>query len=296
LSGEQLTHVTKLADESTDAEWAKRAQHMAPVDLARKVGGQQKPTPADWQARRRARGLRMWWDDPTTKSGMLHLRGQLPDLSGSMFENTITELIDQMRPAKGRCWDSREHRAADALVQLCERAPEPCDCDRSTPTRAPRPHVQVEVPRSGPATVAGVPLPDSVVEQLRANATIEPVLVDDHGAPLVVGRRFAGLSDKVARAVLLRDGHCRCGTCDLRYGLHIHHLVPRSWGGSDDISNLTAVCTVAGHHQMLIPTGPWALVGNPNQPDGLRLVRYHDLSDDHARHYGLPPPPRGPSP
>jgi hypothetical protein len=144
----------------------------------------------------------------------------------------------------------------------------------------------------GPATVAGVPLPDPVVEQLRANATIEPVLVDDHGAPLVVGRRFPGISEKIARAVLLRDGHCRCGHCDLRYGLQIHHLLPRSWGGSDEISNLAAVCTVTGHHQMLIPHGPWALVGNPNQPDGLRLVRYADLTADEARHHGLPPPAR----
>ncbi len=130
-----------------------------------------------------------------------------------------------------------------------------------------------------------------MVEQ-RANAIIEPVLVDDHGAPRLVGRRFPGLSEKIARVVLLRDGHCRCGTCDLRYGLQIHHLIPRSWGGSDDISNLAAVCAVAGHHQMLIPHGPWALVGNPNQPDGLRLVRYADLTADQARHYGLPPPPR----
>jgi hypothetical protein len=43
---------------------------------------------------------------------------------------------------------------------------------------------------------------------------------------------------------------------------------------------------------MLIPTGPWALVGNPNRPDGLRLVRYRDLTDREARGYGLPPPSR----
>jgi 5-methylcytosine-specific restriction endonuclease McrA len=179
---------------------------------------------------------------------------------------------------------------------MCERVQEPCDCEQSTPTRATKPLLVVEVPTRGPATVAGIPLPDSVVEKLRGNATIEPVLIDEHGAPVVVGRRLPGLSEKIARAVLLRDGHCRCGTCDRRSGLQIHHVDPRSWGGSDDISNLAAVCTVIGHHQMLIPTGPWALVGNPNAPDGLHLVRYHDLSDDEARHYGLPPPPRGASP
>ncbi len=292
LSGEQLGPVAQLADESTDAEWARRAPHMAPVDLARNVRCQQKPTPAEGRARRQARHLRMWWSDPNTKTGMLNLRGQLADLDGALFENTINEMIEKLRPAKGQPWDSRDHRAADALIQLCQRATEPCDCDESTPKRAPKPLLRSKSPSAGPATVAGIPLPDTVVEQLRANATIEPVLVDDHGAPRLVGRRFSGLSEKIARAVLLRDGHCRCGTCDLRYGLQIHHLIPRSWGGSDDISNLAAVCAVAGHHQMLIPHGPWALVGNPNQPDGLRLVRYADLTADQARHYGLPPPPR----
>jgi hypothetical protein len=297
LSGEQLAQVTQLADAASDAEWARRAPHVAPVDLARMVRGQQKPSVEEWQARREARHLRWWWSDPDTKTGMLNLRGQLPDLDGARFEKTMNQLIDRMRPPKGQPWDSRQHRAADALVELCqprhglgeERGP-------VTPTRAPTPLLVVEVPVSGPATVAGVPLPDAVVEHLRANAMIEPVLVDDHRLPLMVGRRFPGISDKIARAVLLRDGHCRCGTCDLRYGLQIHHLVPRTWGGSDAISNLAAVCTVAGHHQMLIPHGPWALVGNPNQPDGLRLLRYADLTPDQARTYGLPPPPRGASP
>jgi hypothetical protein len=293
LSGEQLDQVAQLADPSTDAEWAQRAPGMAPVDLARQVRCQNKPTAEEGQARRHARHLRMWWSDPKTKTGMLNIRGALADLDGSLFENTINALIDKMKPPAGQPWDTRDHRAADALVELCRRATEPCDCDEpAPPKRAVKPLVQVEVALSGPATVAGIPLPDAVVEQLRANATIEPVLVDNHGAPLLVGRRFAGISDKIARAVLRRDGHCRCGTCDLRYGLHIHHLVPRSWGGSDDPSNLAAVCTVIGHHQMLIPHGPWALVGNPNQPDGLRLVRYADLTAAQARHYGLPPPSR----
>jgi Domain of unknown function (DUF222)/HNH endonuclease len=295
LSGEQLGHVAQLADASTDAEWAERGPRMAPVDLARKVRCKEKPTPAEGQARREARHLRMWWSDPTTKTGMLNLRGQLADLDGALFENTINQMVEQMRPPKGQPWDTRDHRAADALIQLCRRANQPCGCDENrpvTPKRAPKPLMVVEVPLAGPATIAGIPLPDAVVEQLRANAIIEPVLVDDHGAPLLVGRRFSGLSEKIARAVLLRDGHCRCGTCDARVGLHIHHLIPRSWGGSDDTSNLAAVCTLAGHHQMLIPNGPWALVGNPNQPDGLRLVRYTDLAYDEARHYGLPPPSR----
>ena len=102
----------------------------------------------------------------------------------------------------------------------------------------------------------------------------------------------SSLSPKTARAVLLRDGHCRCGNCELRYGLQVHHLRPRSWGGTDDMSNLAAVASV--HHPMLIPHGPWALVGNPNRPDGLRLVHINDLTEQQAEQLGLPPPRAGP--
>jgi len=141
--------------------------------------------------------------------------------------------------------------------------------------------------------VAGIPLPDAMVEQLRALASVEPLLVDDSGMPVTVGRRGASLSPKIVRAVLLRDGHCRCGNCDLRYGLHAHHLRPKSWGGSDDPSNLAAVASV--HHPMLIPNGPYALVGNPNLTDGLRMVHINDLTPDEAQQVGLPSRRAGPN-
>src|SRR5205823_7685241 len=178
------------------------------------------------------------------------------DVEGAKFEATILKLAEAMKPPKGQPWDGFEHRAADALAALCERD----ESNDDTPTMAAKPLLQIPVPLTGPAEIAGIPLPDAMVEKLRANAVIEPVLVDDDGTVLAVGKRFSVLSPKVARAVLLRDGHCRCGNCETRHGLQIHHLRPRSWGGSDDPSNLAAVCVPAGHHQMLVPTGPWALV------------------------------------
>jgi hypothetical protein len=157
-----------------------------------------------------------------------------------------------------------------------------------TPMAAAPPLLVTEVPMHGPATIAGIPLPDAMVEQLRATASVEPLLVDDDGFPMALGRRKNSLSSKIIRAVMLRDRHCRCGNCDLNYGLHAHHIRPRSWGGSDDISNLVAVASV--HHQMLIPNGPYAIVGNPNLPDGLRTVHIDDLTPEEARQVGLPRP------
>jgi Domain of unknown function (DUF222)/HNH endonuclease len=287
LSSEQLGSVVALADESTDAEWARRAPNVAPADLARLARTKSKPSVADARARREARGLRMWWQRDT---GMLQVRGELPDIDGARFEAAVNRRIERMRPPKGRPWDTRDHRSADALMDMCDTAE-----TAELPAAAAKPLLVVEVPMTGPAEVAGIPLPDAMVEQLRANARIEPVLVDDDGVPVAVGKQTTALSPKIARAVLLRDGHCRCGNCDLRHGLQIHHLRPRSWGGTDDASNLATVCVTSGHHQMLVPHGPWALVGNPNRPDGLRLVHLDHLTHEDARQLGLPPPRAGPN-
>ena len=287
LSAEQLRAVTKLADEASDAEWARRAPNVAPADLARLARNASKPTTQDSRQRYEARSVRMWW---TPDTGMLQLHGQLPDAMGAKFEATIQQLTEQMKPAKGQRWDSFEHRAADALVSLCDQ-PEVKD---EGPTMAPRPVLQVPVPRHGPAEIAGIPIADSLLEQLRANASIEPVLVDDDGVPVFIGKRTPATSPKVVRAVLLRDGHCRCtDSCDVTWGLQVHHLRPRSWGATDDPSNLIAIAS--GHHPPLIPHGPWALLGNPNLPDGIDRVNLDDLRPEHRQQLGLPPPRAGPT-
>ena len=136
----------------------------------------------------------------------------------------------------------------------------------------------MHIPPEGPAEVAGIPLPDEMVEALRTSAKIESVLVDAVGAPVARGRTRTALPAKVVRGVRLRDGKCRFLGCDRRHGLQVHHLWPVSWGGSDDPSNLALVCDGgADHHGMLAPEGPYLLLGNPNLPDGLHLIRVEDL-------------------
>jgi hypothetical protein len=73
----------------------------------------------------------------------------------------------------------------------------------------------------------------------------------------------------------------------------VHHLRPRTWGGSDEISNLATVASV--HHPLLIPNGPSALVGNPNVPDRLRMVHVSELTPDEAEQVGLPRKRAGPN-
>ena len=193
--------------------------------------------------------------------------GQLPDVMGAQFEATITALTERMKPAKGVPWVAFEQRAADALLQLCDP---PVPADEHEPSWAPQPILQFALPVHGPAEIAGIPISDTLLEQMRANVSIEPVIGDDDGTVLGIGRRTSALSPKLRRAVLLRDTRCRVPGCGRRRGLQVHHLLPSTWGGNDDIANLAAVCPA--DHRLPIPHGLLALVGNPNQPDGLELV------------------------
>lgn len=270
MSDQQLREVAQLADAESDAEWAERAPHTLPADLARMARCARTPSEEEARARRRTRGLHGWWDNNTK---MFRLGGAgLPDLDGALVDTVFNHMIDRMRPPKGQPWASRAQRMADALVELARNY---ADVEA---VEHPCPLFVVEVPLVGPAELNGVPLPAGMVESLRASAKIEPVLVDEHGARVATGRVRTIISAKVRAAVLRRDGHCRFD-CDRRHGLQVHHLWPRSWGGNDDPANLAGVCVGGGtdHHGELAPHGPYLLLGNPNRPDGLRIVHRDEL-------------------
>jgi hypothetical protein len=286
LSDEQLDQVVQLADEESDTYWAGRAPHASPMELGRMARNAKKPSTDDSLARHEARSLTMRWNRTKT---MLQLHGLLPDVMGAQFEKTINDLMEAQRPRKGEAWDTFQQRAADALVSLCESGADADDRNSHTPKMATRPVAQLHIPLSGPAEFAGVPIADSLLEQWRANVSVEPVIVDDKGVPLAFGTRTTFLSPKLMRAVLLRDHHCRI--CGSTRGLQVHHLRPRTWGGTDDISDLALVCCVC--HRPLVPHGPWALVGNPNVPDGLRRAHLDDLTPEEAEQLGRPPPRPG---
>jgi hypothetical protein len=270
LSDEQLRPTARLADPSSDAEWARRAAHTPPADLAQMARTQRTPTMEEARARRAARELGFWWN---RRSGMLDGRFSLPDLDGALVEMVFNQVIDQMRPAKGAQWETRARRGADALVELCRNYAD------VHAVATPNVRMVVYVPEQGPATIAGIPLADEQVEALRAQAGVEPVLVDAGGDPVVVGGTRSNLSAKTLRAVRVRDGHCRWPGCDRRTGLQVHHLWPVSWGGGDERSNLASVCVGGGtdHHAQLAPQGAYLLLGNPNRPDGLVLMHREDL-------------------
>jgi hypothetical protein len=272
LSVEQLAPTVELADEDTDGEWAARAADASPMALQRMAREQRIPTREESIARRQRRSLRKWRDD----HGFLCGRFELPmEHGGAEVESFFDQVAEKMRPAKGQAWDALEHRHADTLIALC-KLDAPVDGrddeDRAVvPTMAARPMVVIDVPLEGPATLCGMPLPHEWVEAWRAEVIVQLRAVDGDGNPVADGPIRKFVSDKRRRGVLRRDGHCRWPGCRRRLRLQVHHLTPSSWGGTDAMANLAAVCPA--HHALLIPHGEYVLEGNPNQPDGLTLRR-----------------------
>jgi hypothetical protein len=287
LSVEQLAPTVELADEDSDGEWAARAAAASPVALQKMAREARIPTREESIARRQARSLRKWRDD----HGFLHGRFELPlEHGGAEVEAFFDQVAEKMRPAKGQAWDSLEHRHADTLVALC-RLDAPVDGraeeDRaSEATLAVRPTIVIDVPLTGPATLCGIPLPDEWVDAWRAEVNVQLRAVDEDGNPVADGPIRKFVSDKRRRAVIRRDGHCRWPGCRRRLRLQVHHLTPVSWGGTDDMANLAAVCPA--HHALLIPHGDLILEGNPNQPDGLTLRRITPTEQARRRRQPVP--------
>jgi 5-methylcytosine-specific restriction endonuclease McrA len=95
------------------------------------------------------------------------------------------------------------------------------------------------------ATGKSIEVPPSTLEQARCdgqhigNVTCE--------AP---ARAYQEIPPAVARFVLRRDrGRCQVPGCRSSRWIHIHHILPREHGGTNDPSNL--ICLCSAHHQSL---------------------------------------------
>jgi hypothetical protein len=268
LSFDQLKPLVEIATPETDAEWAQRAPNYAPVDLELVARRQRVVTAEDAEKRREAREFRVWLRRDT---GMYAVRGELPDIDGALVKSVFDVMIERRRPPKGGTWDTRAHRGADALVDLCTNYAD------AVPIRHTKPHVVVHVPLEGPAEVDGIPIAETTLAQVMGDAAISTAVID---ANTIWGTRTDGddIPEVVKRFVRQRDQHCRVGTCDETDSVDYHHLEPRSEGGNHDPNNVVLAGRRCGHHAMLIPNGPYILEGDPTRPDGLRLIHRNELT------------------
>ena len=259
LSWEQVQPMVEIATPESDAEWAERGPAWAPADLQRQARAARVVTAPDAAARREARELRCW-SEPD--AGMVAGRFRLPDVDGVLVKSVLEEMAERMRPAKGQAWDRLEHRMADAFVDLCQNYAD------VTPTRRHRPLIVVHTSGAA-AEVDGIPVAAETLDAVRAEARVVEQRDD---APVIdYGTGRIAIPAELARIVEHRDTHCRYPGCERTRGLERHHLTPVGWDGTTSRSTIVRLC--AEHHHRMEPHGTERLVGDPDRPDGLHLIR-----------------------
>jgi len=272
LSLDQVRPLVQLATPETDGEWARRARDLAPADLQRMVRRRRTVTGAEAADRRAARSLTTWRDDA---QGMHGGRYWLPDLDGVLVDKVLDHMAERMRPPKGGTWDTLAHRKADALVELC----------RSYADVQPTGRFRFEIvnildpnAKSFGAEVAGIALAPEQLTALVPTAKVRDCVVDETGLAKTVGKPRRALPADVERHVRRRDSVCRTEGC-ANPADEIHHTNPVSqFGETTDVHELAGVCKQC--HRMLVPNGPYWLVGDPEQPGDLHLSHRSEMPRD----------------
>ena len=101
-----------------------------------------------------------------------------------------------------------------------------------------------------------------------------PLLEDEEGEPLNIGRRTRSIPTAIRRVLDARDQGCRFPGCSHTQHLHRHHIVHWSTGGETSLENLVSVCS---HHHRLVHEGGFGVERHPGghlvftRPDGSRI-------------------------
>jgi hypothetical protein len=160
-------------------------------------------------------------------------------------------------------------RRAHALVGLARFYVEH---QRAVPSgRLGRPHIVVlvdletlEARAGGSALLAsGAVIEGDQARRLAEDATISRVITSGRSEPLDVGRSTRSVPPALAKAVIVRDRHCRYRGCAAPpWACDVHHREPWARGGPTAVHNLGLLCW--HHHEHVHRRGADHLVTTPD--------------------------------
>jgi hypothetical protein len=255
---EQLGEKAKLFDEDEMLEYARewsvfhlrrlcnRARHQADPD------GFFKDAEENFTRRR--------FHVSQMSDGLYLVDGVLDPVAGAALVTAIDVLAKPKGPEDER---TARQRRADAVGELAMHA-----MDQGTLPRrhAVKPHINVTMTLEGLKGELGVPpadldlsLPISIrtAERLACDCTMSRVLLAD-SMVIDVGKATPSVSAPTMRALRVRDKGCRFPGCDRQVNWsNPHHIIYRSRGGSDKLTNLVLLCFF---HHRLVHEGGWQVI------------------------------------
>jgi hypothetical protein len=231
-------------------------------ELLAQVGGQ---TGADRaEAARQRRLARRGVDLDATFAGTGSLAGTLtPDVHDAL--RAALDAIDPAGPRGGDDDRTPRQRRHDALGALARYYLDTAD---TLPTvNGERPRVVVTIPAADllhldPASArggvldSGLPVPADTARRLGCDGQLLPVVLDEDGDVLRLGRATRVWTAGQRRAAWIRDqGRCAFPSCR-RPPADLHHLVWWSHGGRTDLDNAAWLCAF---HHWLVHEAHWTV-------------------------------------
>jgi hypothetical protein len=200
-----------------------------------------------------------------------------PTVTGAVDSDALAAMTDEWLRAHGRCGpgtcptgrgdsgDSRDVRGSDAgsrdpgTTGTGSAGAVRCGCGLSAGvTAATYLRLQRTMLRWAIRVLSG---PGGLASYLRTGVLAGPLATPS--IVLDVGADDKTVPAPLERAVRRRDGRCRFPGCDHPAELsQVHHIVPRSQGGSAALWNLITVCSF--HHLIAVHTWGWELRLNPD--------------------------------
>jgi hypothetical protein len=210
------------------------------------------------------RGVRVVRGD----DGMVHLKGLLDPDNGELLLTALAALDQPDADDAPGGPRSPAQRNADHVGVLAGRflagldRPGRDDDSVGAPTHTV--YVMVDDAEAGiGVTAEGTVIDRALMAMYSCVAWFSPLVVDDRGEPLWLGRRRRLFSASQTRAIIARDRGCRFPGCDAPPSwCDTHHVTHWQHGGDTDVDNGVLVCR---HHHRVLHQRGWVLERGPDR-------------------------------
>ena len=260
VSYERILVETRLAEAGVSEEVIEASRDLDLEEVKRVLQAHRRMSRADERAVFEGQYLTL---QPSLDGSHVQLNGRLGALEADICRQGLDRRGETVVPAGEARPDAGQRRAL-ALTTLCQdeldRQPEPgrTTADRFRAARRRRePAVMVVANQQlaetsefeqGVAVLAGARVGPDTVDLIRCVGRTEVITVV--GQDIVQHGSTTGVRPSLRRAVLARDDGCTIDGCTSTYRLEVHHVIPRSQGGTHVAENLTTLCW--WHHHVAV--------------------------------------------
>ncbi len=271
LSYTKVRAITRVATPANEAELIDMAMRMTARHVeehCKQRSNSQKSSSVSAKKAHECRDFRVWRD---RARGTVHFSIEIPDDEVELIEKAVEKAAVQLASDAGSAARSPEEigswrsQQVDALVSVCrfyldgvvysdsghDHAEEPYNNQKTSTSSADHYQVVVHVDESALAgkETGTSQLPLESVRRLCCDGSIVPLVENDSGEPLNVGRKVRTVTTAIRRALWARDKGCGFPGCSHTRFVDAHHI--RHWadGGETSVENMVLLCS--NHHKLV---------------------------------------------